>query len=238
MEGIIRNLIVSTFFLFSNIQSQSYSISIFGYEIANLLIESKGPEENIFSVNSIGLADFIWPTNNNYNTVIDSSTFHLKEYHYKINQMNSKKEFILKRSTSKNLIYNKKDTLSLDTPFHNFFTLITLLKKSSPRDLDIKWYPYESFGILGRARFIWADSSNLFNTGDSIMCDHYRLDIEFLEKDIFELNESDHLINSLISDSSVRELWISKEKEPRVLLFKLQKDFLTFDVKILQKNMK
>ena len=49
--------------------------------------------------------------------------------------------------------------------------------------IDTKWFDFEQEGQIGQARFVWADTSNTWNGQDSVMCDHYRLDINIEEEE-------------------------------------------------------
>ena len=53
-----------------------------------------------------------------------------------------------------------------------------MIQNVSFLEIDTKWFSFEHETQAGRARFLWADSSNVWNGIDSIICDHYRLDIK------------------------------------------------------------
>ena len=69
------------------------------------------------------------------------------------------------------------------------FTLLAMIQHRGADAMDTKWFSFEHEGQTGKARFLLADSQNVWNGKDSIMCDHYRLDLnlsnnsgKFLEK--------------------------------------------------------
>ena len=86
--------------------------------------------------------------------------------------------------------------------------------------LDTKWFPYEHEGRLGRARLIWADSLNQWSGNDSILCDHYRFDIEITDS-TKQVKTSDYFMNNIIRSDCVREIWVSREIPKSIIAAKV-----------------
>ena len=68
METMKFILIKSIFYVV--IFAQEYSISIFGFHAADVIM-SRDSTSSEFQTNSRGIFDLIWPTSNNYKTVFD-----------------------------------------------------------------------------------------------------------------------------------------------------------------------
>ena len=88
--------------------------------------------------------------------------------------------------------------------------------------LDTKWFNYEHEGQLGKARFIWADSSHIWNGKDSTLCDHYRLDININEALGQFMANSDYFMEEVIREGVVRELWVSKEIPKKIIQVRIK----------------
>ena len=125
-----------------------------------------------------------------------------------------------------------KRIILLPSNAFNFISFLEYIKTKKKSDIDTKWFPYESGKILGRARVVWADSSNIYYNKDSVMCNHYRLDIEF--DDPSEFKELDYLNKHLIQEKNVKELWISI-KSSEIYSLKISNSFLSLNLKILPK---
>ena len=233
METIKRFISVNILLLFSILYSQSYTVSVLGYTIANIEITTKNSSEKRFELQSRGVADLLFPAKNNYLTNYDSSTFFLEKYNYDINQLDFDIVYDAQTDSSYNLIYNKKDTLFLENSVHNFFTLISILETKNTSSFDTKWFNYESIGELGRARFIWSDSTNIFVNNDSIMCDHYRLDIDIPDRENSLFEQVDYLSSYLDQNNQVKEIWVSKKKK-KIILMKIKLSPFNIDIKIVE----
>ena len=77
---------------------------------------------------------------------------------------------------------------------------------------------FEHEGRLGNARFLLADSSKAWNGRDSILCDHYRLDLKIIDTLNKIENSKDYFMKNIIDDSFVRELWVSKHIKNKLSL--------------------
>ena len=78
-------LLLSSFLL-----SQSYTISVFGYHIADLKRTKPSLNSIDFELQTRGLVDFFYPTKNKYSTNYNNNTFHFTDYNYSINQVDLK----------------------------------------------------------------------------------------------------------------------------------------------------
>ena len=81
------------------------------------------------------------------------------------------------------------------------------------------------------------NSSNVWNGIDSIICDHYRLDIEIMETGDKDFKETDIFMKNIVKEEVIREFWVSKEKPKRVVqsVIKNKNYLLPFFIKIKSK---
>ena len=67
--------------------------------------------------------------------------------------------------------------------------------------LDTKWYSYEHQGNIGKTRLLWSDSLMVLEGKDSVMCDHYRLDIKIIDSTSAIRESEDYFMTNLLNDS-------------------------------------
>ena len=79
---------------------------------------------------------------------------------------------------------------------------------------------------MGKARFLWSETSNVLIEKDSVLCDHFRFDI-IINDTTHNIKNSDYFMNNIISPTGVRELWISTSEPRQIVLAKYQFDFFT-----------
>ena len=212
-------LILSSFFISGFLLSQQYSISIFGLHAAdvNLTRDSTSTE---FRTNNRGLFDLIWPTSNVYRTSFDRKNLSVKNWDKAIKQGAYETTLSGALNSNGQIEYKNKEIIKVKNGTQTIFTMLELVSTKNKEYLDTKWFPYEHEGSLGRARFIWADSSNQWAGQDSVSCNHYRFDIE-IKDSTQHIKTNDYFMNNIISPSCIRELWISKTNPKRIILAKI-----------------
>jgi len=218
---------IAFLFLLSNILCQSYKITILGYHATDVTQIIHAPGEIEYIVQNRGLLDLIWPTNNLYSAKYDSNNFNLISWSKKIHQGSYKKTLLGKNITNTSISYDDEKIVTITNPIHTILTMLAMVQKFSPKSLDTKWFNFEHEGRLGKSRFIWADSSMAWDGVDSILCDHYRLDISITDssQNIGEIK--DYFMKYIINDNFVRELWVSRSKKKQIVLAKLQTPWLS-----------
>ena len=160
--------------------AQEYSISIFGFHAADVSL-NRDSTSSEYQTNNRGIFDLIWPTSNSYKTVFDKDNYSIKVWEKTIKQ-GSKKVKVSGSVTSDGYMkYKDEGGIKIDIETKNVFTILEMAIMMDRKYLDTKWFPYEHEGRLGRARLIWADSLNQWSGKDSILCDHYRFDIEIVK---------------------------------------------------------
>ena len=118
-----------------------------------------------------------YPLENTYYSIFDPKDYGIIKFSKEIDE----KDFKTKRSAIKDSLnffkYSSSETVKLNTDTKTIFTLLSMVQNLSYLEVDTRWFDFEHETQTGRARFLWADSSNVWNGIDSIICDHYRLDI-------------------------------------------------------------
>ena len=196
---------------------QSYSISVFGIPAADVeqTIHDSGKIE--FTTQNRGIFDLFWPAKNVYGAIYDSDSFALKSWSKTVKQGEFKQKVSGKVDFLGYLAYDDETMKENKKNIYTIFTLLAMVQSRPYHKLDTKWFDYEQEGQIGQARFVWADSSNAWNGQDSVMCDHYRLDIEIKEEENKLDNHSDYFMEEILADGVVRELWVSRKKPKRII---------------------
>ena len=218
---MIKKILIFLFLLNSFCVGQIYEINILGYPIANIKQEMHKNKIN-HTIKSKGIIDLFWPIKNVYSTTFDSTNYNIFSFKKEISQTDYKLKTSSEIDSLNNLIYNNKDIIKLKKNTKTIFTLLSMIQKMPYSYLDTKWFNYEHESNIGKARFIWADSSFIWNGNDSIICDRYRLDIKLLKplKNIYD--KTDYFMENIINENIIREIWVSKKKPKHIMYAKIK----------------
>ena len=85
------------------------------------------------------------------------------------------------------------------------------------KELDTRWFSFEHEGQLGKARFVWSDTATITYRKNKVLCDHYRLDIIINDDSVKFWENSDYFMEKIVASDIVRQLWISRESEKRII---------------------
>ena len=212
---------------------QEYSIQVLGFHICDVNQNITNSKRIDFSTQNRGLFDFFWPAKNNYSTEFDPQDYSIKKWNKTVNQGSYKKSLSAFLESDKTMIYSNNQKLKLSPPVYTLFSLIAMIQFYDRDLIDARWFRYEHEGRIGKARFLWADSSNAWDGKDSILCDHYRFDILITDSsDVVKNN--DYFMKYIINKNSVREVWVSKEKPKRIIAAKVELPFFNFYAQIVR----
>ena len=228
------NRILIYLFLTGVVTSQSYSVTILGFHAAdvNQTIHDSGRIE--FTTQNRGLFDLIWPANNYYDTRFDPVNFSLISWKKSIRQGSYKESLSARMDSTDILVYNKSHKVNLSKPALTIFTMLGMIQSKGPETLDTKWFQYEHEGKLGKARFVWADSSKAWNGQDSILCNHYRLDINIIDSLTSVSNRTDYFMEQIILSGVVREVWVSRLKPRKIIAAKVKTPWISLWAHIIE----
>ena len=222
-------------FLSLKVVGQSYSINVFGFHACDVDQIISSPDKIEFKTQNRGVFDLIWPTNNYYKTIFDPKNFAIKSWGKKINQGAYKKNVSAVIDTSGSIQYNNKQKISLSSPIYNIFSMLAMVQLYDKELLDTKWFHYEHQGRIGKARFLWSDSSNIWNGQDSILCDHYRFDI-LISDSSQSIKTQDYFMKHIANDNSIKELWVSRKKTKRIIAASIKMKYLFLRAQIIPKK--
>lgn len=225
---------IASFLFIGALIGQTYSLEVLGIKAADITqtIHDTGAIE--YTTQTRGLFDLIWPSKNYYRTKYDSQSFGVKNWSKNILEGENKFSQYAIIDSSGNLTYDKNDSLRIQRPIQNIFSLLAMVQSKKAKEIDTKWFNYEHEGVLGRARFVWADTSNAWNGVDSVLCDHYRLDIA-LSDSLPSINKnSDYFMDQIILEGIIKELWVSRKDPKYIITAKLKISWFPVIAKILE----
>ena len=216
METIMKRLLHILFLCFWFIHAQDYKITFLGLPAVDVNMAMDENKIN-FSVQTVGLINLIWPTENQYAVTYNSSHFGLLNYEKKIKQGTNKYKLTAKYYPEDSTLHYEQTTLKRVPEIQTIFTLLAQVQKEPIDAIDTKWFPMDHDGQLFSARLLWADTSTITIEDSSIICNHYRLDIK-AEEDVTSLHEqSDYFMNNIVAPEAVRQLWVEKSGRRRII---------------------
>ena len=219
---MIRRIFVVLFFNLNLLCfSQEYSVEILGLSAAKIK-QTLSSDSVIYRIETDGLVDLFYPLENTYYSIFDPKDYGIIKFSKEIDE----KDFKMKRSAIKDSLnffkYTSSETVKLNTDTKTIFTLLSMVQNLSYLEVDTRWFDFEHESQTGQARFLWADSSNVWDGKDSIICDHYRLDIKIMENGDQNLKETDIFMKNIVKEEVTREFWVSKKKPKRIIQAKIK----------------
>jgi len=224
---IFRLIFIISLIFYSHSFSQSFELSVLGIKIAQAEQDITNNEVK-YLVKSESILNLFYPIKNKYVTSYDSTDYSITSFDKVISENNYSADLEAKIDSAKNFIYDGKHIINMPDKTKNIFLLLTMVQKEPYQSIDTKWFNYEHEGKIGKARFVWADSSNVWNGRDSVLCDHYRLDIELnkFSKDLYK--ETDYFMRNIFTDNVTREIWVSKSKPKQIVLASFKNSLFPF----------
>ena len=224
---IFRLIFIISLIFYSHSFSQSFELSVLGIKIAQAEQDITNNEVK-YLVKSESILNLFYPIKNKYVTSYDSTDYSITSFDKVISENNYSADLEAKIDSAKNFIYDGKHIINMPDKTKNIFLLLTMVQKEPYQSIDTKWFNYEHEGKIGKARFVWADSSNVWNGRDSVLCDHYRLDIKLNKptKDLY--NETDFFMRNIATDNTTRELWVSKSWPKQIILASFKNNLFPF----------
>ena len=196
---------------------QEYKIMLWSFPIVSVKMNSEAPGKIAFKTESIGIMDYIWPHDNSYTTHYDTTNFGLRHFSKKIKQGNFKQklscDFNLDDST---LIYDGNTVLVPDS-VQTIFTLLARITVDPLESIDTKWFPMDHEGCSYRGRFLWSDTVTVKAMDKDILCDYFRLDLIPNEDNECLPEKSDYFMKNIVSENTVRQLWVEKNNNKRII---------------------
>ena len=214
---MIRKTLVILFFKFNPFCfTQEYSVEVLGISVAEIK-QTLSKDSVIYRIETDGLVDLFYPLENTYYSIFDPKDYGIIEFSKEIDERDLKTKKSAIKDSLNFFNYTSSETVKLNISTKTIFTLLSMVQNLSFLELDTRWFDFEHETQTGRARFLWADTSNVWNGIDSIICDHYRLDIEIMENGDQNFKETDVFMKSIVKEEITREFWVSKEEPKRII---------------------
>ena len=67
----------------------------------------------------------------------------------------------------------------------------------------------------------------LWSGADSIMCDHYRMDININDSTLSLDSQEDYFMDNIHNENYVREFWVKRGKEKKIVKASFKNEWLT-----------
>lgn len=215
---------------FSFLQGQEYALKVWGFTCGSITMDYNRNDSLVFETQSVGIVDAIWPFKNKYTTVLDSESFGSLFYKKRIRQNNTDHRLKASWNPDKGFYeIERKDTLDRAEPVETIFTSLAKVQALRMEELDTKWFFVDHEGVQYHARFLWADSVNVWIKSDSIMCHHYRLDLNPTGRGRKILDQTDYFMENIVRPDIVRQLWVTSESPSKIVKAAVSKGSFTFE---------
>lgn len=229
----MKIVVLAALFLgFTSLRAQSYDLTFYGISCGSIVIEQPGAGEINFTTTSTGLIDRVWPFSNHYETRYDTTSYGLRYFKKTIRQSDRRESFIQVWDERKRGFIVERDTIPGQPDSRSIFTLLASVRIEDRERLDARWIAMDHEGRSYRARWLWADSTRLFALGDSLVCDHYRLDIKPDAKTGKSLAPPDYFMENIIRPEAVRQLWVERHGKKRIIKASFCESFLTLEAMV------
>ena len=152
----------------------------------------------------------------------------MKSWGKKVKQGIYKSSLDAKVDSIDNVLKYGKESIQIAEPIYTIFTMLAMVQTLPYDILDTKWFPYEHQGKIGEARFLWSDSSMVWAGKDSIMCDHYRMDINILDSTFSIKGKKDYFMKNIIDENYIKELWVKRKKKREIIKARVKNNWVTF----------
>ena len=208
-------------------KSQNYELSCLGIHIGDISQKILDNGKIEYEMESAGLVDLIWPTNNSYYTFFDTETFALKSWGKNIEQGLNKFSLSADIDPIDNILHYEKKSIQLKNPIFTIFTILAMIQTQPYEIIDTKWFAFEHQGKLGETRLLWSDSLMLWSGTDSVMCDHYRMDININDSTLSLDSQEDYFMDNIHNENYIREFWVKRGKEKKIVQASFKSEWLT-----------
>ena len=218
-------------FIFTTVSifGQNFNITVYGITVAKATWTINYDTVNL-KYKTEGLANLLWPAKNTYSTIFNPKDYKLDSFTKKINQgaLQQSASFNI---NSDSLVYKDKHRIRTKSAY-NLFSLLVLIQKNFTPELDTQWLLFEHEGGLFNGRFISAGVDTVDFNGENIVCDHFRLDIKKYNEESSFLDETDRLMNYSIKENTIRQIWVERNGNRRIIKANILANGFPFQVDI------
>ena len=227
-KPIVIFLLASSF----SLTGQEYKIMLWSFPIVAVKMNSEAPGKIAFKTESIGIMDYIWPHDNSYTTHYDTTNFGLRHFSKKIKQGNFKQKLSCDFNHGDSTLIYDGNTVSVPDSVQTIFTMLARITIDPLEYIDTKWFPMDHEGCSYRGRFLWSDTVTVRAMDKYILCDHFRLDLIPNEDNECLLEKSDYFMKNIVAENTVRQLWVEKNNNKRIIKASAKVSGLTLEALI------
>jgi len=193
---------------------QNYSANVYGFPMAKIQFKSISDSITL-KVETIGLIDAIWPIKNAYTTNFDTTHFGLIAFKKKIKQDNLKQSVLIELKNE--VLHYNNQTRDRSDSTQTMFTMFARLNRQHQEILDTKWFEIDHEGKPMRGRFLWGETETIKVGNTNILCDHIRMDMEYLNESNGFLESTDRLMHYAPDPDAVRQIWVERNGNRRII---------------------
>ena len=212
-KPIVIFLLASSF----SLTGQEYKIMLWSFPIVAVKMNSEAPGKIAFKTESIGIMDYIWPHDNSYTTHYDTTNFGLRHFSKKIKQGDFKQKLSCDFNSDDSTLIYDGNTVPVPDSIQTIFTLLARITINPLEYIDTKWFPMDHEGCSYRGRFLWSDTVTVKAMDKNILCDYFRLDLIPNEDNECLLEKSDYFMKNIVAENTVRQLWVEKNNNKRII---------------------
>ena len=209
---------VSLSVLFGSVDTLYYDLTVFGIKCGE--ISYLYPQNNrlLITARSTGLIDYIFPFENDYDTIFDTSFYGVRHYNKHIRQGDFKQQVSGKwDGSSKKIVYEKLESFHRPDSCMNLFSFLARLNKERGDMLDTQWFPIEHEGGLFKSRVLIADTIKVRSGGRSVLCNHFRLDLIPINDQIQMFDRSDYFSQNITRSEAIMQVWVEQNNLRRIM---------------------
>lgn len=202
---------------FLEAESYQYTLKFLGIPCGTITMSEPDSQTLIFKTKSSGLIDIIFPFTNEYITRFQPEDYSILSLEKSIRQGSFSQTLSAEWNPEKQtLIYHKKEDVMLDPPVYTLFSLLIKSRYTPVQDMDTRWWTMEHEGRQFNTRFLWAESATLSLGDESIVCNHYRLDITD-PRGSAVVEETDYFMKYVVKENLVRQVWVEQSGQRRII---------------------
>ena len=222
------------FFLTNSVflHGQEYKITLWSFPIVAVEMNFEASGKIAFKTESIGIMDYIWPHENIYTTHYDTTNFGLRHFSKKIKQGGFKQKLSCDFNHDDSTLIYDGSAVRVTDSVQTIFTLLARITIDSLEYIDTKWFPMDHEGCSYRGRFLWSDTVTVRAMDKYILCDHFRLDLIPNEDNECLLEKSDYFMKNIVAENTVRQLWVEKNNNKRIIKASAKVSGLTLEALI------
>ena len=219
--------------LFGNIRSQEYDVSTWGIPVGTAELEQISDNEISFKLKSHEFIDYVFPIDLDYYSKFDKNNYTIIENKKTTEQGTEQQSYQAVLDKMNNLVYDEKDSISLEPNTHSIISLLIKLMNSPIDSIDTKWFNLENEGILYKTRFLWNDTTTISVKNKDILCDHYRLDLKIVNDDSKIFEKTDYFNELFFDINSIRQIWVEKwQKKQRIIKITIKNSLVSLTIAI------